>query len=82
MNQLSATQRDRLPESKFAYVDDKGNEKLPVHDEEHIRNAISRWSQTTMPDKAAKEKARKKLLSEAKKHGIEVAEDDDVRRKS
>jgi hypothetical protein len=78
MAELTTNQRDRLKKSDFAYVDKEGGEHLPIHDEAHVRNAISRWNQTHFESKSAKEEARKKVLRAAKKHGIEVADDDEI----
>lgn len=70
MSQLSAKARARLPNSAFAYVDSKGQRRLPIHDEPHVRNALARFDQTKFEDGAARERARKRLLTAAKKHGI------------
>jgi hypothetical protein len=78
MATMSEQQRDRLRSDQFAYVDSDGGEHLPIHDESHVRNAISRWNQTEFESKAAKERARKKILAAAERHGIEVSEDDNV----
>lgn len=75
MPELDAEARDDLDKRDFAYVDSDGGEHLPIHDESHIRNAISRWNQTEFESKAAKERARKKILGAAKRHGIDVDED-------
>ena len=64
MAELSTKQREKLKKSDFAYVDKKGNEKLPIHDEEHVRNAISRFNQTDFQSKSAKDEARKKVLED------------------
>jgi Family of unknown function (DUF6582) len=81
MAELSTKQRDRLRKSDFAYVDKDGDEHLPIHDEEHVRNALARWNQTHFDNAADKESARKKILRAAKKFGIEVSEDDKVMQK-
>jgi hypothetical protein len=78
MSKLSTKQRARLPKTDFAYVDKKGEEHLPIHDEEHVRNALARWNQTHFESTAAKESARKKILRAAKKFAIEISEDDKV----
>ncbi len=78
MAKLSEKQRDDLDKSDFAYVDKDGGEHLPIHDESHVRNAIARFGQTHFESKAAKQRAARKILAAAKKHGIEVSEDDDV----
>jgi hypothetical protein len=46
MADLSTKQRDKLRKNQFAYVDADGGEHLPIHDESHVRNAISRFNQT------------------------------------
>jgi hypothetical protein len=78
MPELSTKQRDDLRRDQFAYVDRDGGEHLPIHDESHIRNAISRFNQTDFQSKTAKQEAAKKILSAAKRHDIEVDEDSDV----
>ena len=78
MATLDARARDKLRSNQFAYVDSDGGEHLPIHDEAHVRNAIARFNQTEFESAAAKERARKKIVSAAKRHGIEVGEDDNV----
>ena len=78
MAELSTAQRDKLKDEQFAYIDKNGERHLPIHDEEHVRNALARWNQTDFESTAAKEGARKKILRAAKKFGIEVSEDDKV----
>src|SRR5262245_8943287 len=70
MPQLSAKVRARLPNTAFAYVDAKGQRRLPIHDEAHVRNALARFEQTRFEDSAARERARKRLLAAAKRYGI------------
>jgi class 3 adenylate cyclase len=70
MPQLSATARRRLPKAAFAYVDSKGRRRLPIHDELHVRNALARFNQTAFESATAREGARKRLLTAAKKYGI------------
>jgi class 3 adenylate cyclase len=70
MTQLSQNARDLLPDSAFAYVDSRGQRRLPINDEAHVRNALSRFNQTTFEDEAARDRARTKLLKAAKKYGI------------
>jgi hypothetical protein len=78
MAELSTKKRDDLRKSQFAYVDRKGGEHLPIHDESHIRNAMARFNQTDFQSKTAKESARKKIVAAAKRHGIEIGDDSDV----
>lgn len=78
MAELTTKGRDRLRSTQFAYVDRKGGEHLPIHDEEHIRNAMARFNQTDFESAAAKERARRKIVGAAKRHGIEVGDDSNV----
>ena len=67
---LSASERSKLSDSAFAYVDSAGNRRLPIHDASHVRNALARFGQVPFEDEAARERARTKLLNAAKKHRI------------
>jgi len=78
MATLDTQDRDKLRSSQFAYVDKKGEEHLPINDASHVRNAIARFNQTEFESKAAKERARKKILSAAKRHDVEVADDSNI----
>lgn len=70
MTQLSQKARDSLPNSAFAYVDSRGQRRLPINDEAHVRNALARFNQTTFEDEAARDRSRTRLLKAAKKCGI------------
>jgi hypothetical protein len=78
MATLTEKKRDNLRSTQFAYVDKDGGEHLPIHDESHIRNAMARFNQTDFESATAKEKARKKIVGAAKRHGIEVSDDANV----
>jgi hypothetical protein len=78
MAELDTKSRDKLRGSQFAYVDKKGGEHLPINDESHVRNAMARWNQTEFETKTAKERARKKIVSAAKRHGIEVDKESNI----
>lgn len=78
MAELTTRKRDKLRKNQFAYVDRKGGEHLPINDESHVRNAMSRWNQTDFESAAAKERARKKIVSAAKREGIEIDKDDKI----
>jgi hypothetical protein len=78
MATLDTKDRDKLRSTQFAYVDRQGEEHLPINDEAHVRNAIARFNQTEFESKAAKERARKKILSAAERYGIDVADDSNV----
>ena len=70
MSRLSAKARAQLPDGAFAYVNAKGQRRLPIHDEAHVRNALARFNQIRFENDATREQARKRLLTAAKKHGI------------
>jgi class 3 adenylate cyclase len=70
MARLTASERAKLPDRAFAYVDSRGRRRLPIHDESHVRNALSRFERVSFEDDAARERARKRLLAAAKKYGI------------
>lgn len=79
MAELDTKKRDELSKGQFAYVDGKGGEHLPIHDESHVRNAMSRWNQTHFESKSAKEQARKKIVRAAGRYKIEIDEDDKIK---
>jgi len=78
MATLDTEARDKLRRDQFAYVDREGGEHLPIHDEAHVRNAIARFNQTEFESKAARDRARRKVLAAAKRHGIEVDPDSNI----
>jgi hypothetical protein len=80
MAEMSTAQRDKLKDAQFAYIDKRGERHLPIHDEEHVRNAIQRFGQTNFESGAAKERAAKAILKAAKHHDVEIGEGDDVAR--
>jgi hypothetical protein len=80
--ELTTKKRDELRSSQFAYVDKQGEEHLPINDESHVRNAMARWNQTDFESATAKERARKKIVSAAKRQGIEVDPDSQVGKRS
>ena len=82
MAQLTETGREHIARKNFAYVDKDGGEHLPIHDADHVRNAIARFNQTAFESIEAKEKARRRILARAKRHGIEVAKDDEIARRA
>jgi class 3 adenylate cyclase len=67
---LGAKERAALPNSAFAYIDSAGQRRLPIHDEAHVRNALARFSRVSFEDEASRDRARMRLLTAAKKHGI------------
>lgn len=80
MPELDTRDRERLRDSQFAYIDRKGGEHLPINDASHVRNAVARFNQTEFESKAAKERARRRILGAAERYGIEIDEDSNVRK--
>ncbi|HEV2005199.1 MAG TPA: DUF6582 domain-containing protein [Candidatus Limnocylindrales bacterium] len=76
--ELDTKDRDKLRDSQFAYVDKSGAGHLPIHDESHVRNAMARWNQTEFESASTKESARRKIVAAARKHRIDVSDDDKV----
>jgi class 3 adenylate cyclase len=70
MARLSAKERAQLPDRAFAYIDSRGQRRLPIHDAAHVRNALARFSQVAFEDEAARDRARTRLLRAAQKFGI------------
>jgi class 3 adenylate cyclase len=70
MARLSPAQRAKLPDSAFAYIDAKGERKLPINDEAHVRAALGRFERVPFESDAARERARERLLKAAKRYGI------------
>src|SRR2546423_6723869 len=70
MAKLSSSERAKLPDSAFAYIDSSGRRRLPINDQAHVRNALARFERVRFEDDAARERARKRLLNAAKKYGI------------
>jgi len=70
MANLSEKQRADLPDGAFAYIDSHGRRRLPINDEPHVRNALSRFNQVSFESEAARDLARTRLLKAAKKYGI------------
>jgi class 3 adenylate cyclase len=70
MATLDAKKRASLPDSAFAYVDSNGNRRLPINDEAHVRNALSRFNQVKYESEEARERTFRKLLKAASQYGI------------
>ena len=77
MPELTEERRDQLEDDSFAYIDSSGERKLPINDEDHVRNAIARFSQTDFSDDKSKKAAAHKVIRAAGRYGI-ILEDDDA----
>lgn len=82
---------ENLTKDAFAYVGDENKKStwhLPIKFKDeaktkrHIRNAISRFDQTDMPNKEEKAKAWDRIVAAAKKYGIQVSDEKDGKKSS
>ena len=62
---------DRMSETMYAFP---GEEKEPIHDAAHVRNAIARFTQVKGVTDSARDSAWKRIKTAAKKFGVEVNE--------
>jgi hypothetical protein len=68
MAELDTKKREKLRSSQFAYVDSEGGEHLPINDEsDRIRERDRQGA-----------RAREKIVTAAKRYGIEVDEESHV----
>jgi class 3 adenylate cyclase len=70
MARLTAAERAALRDRDFAYVDTQGRRRLPITDAAHVRNALARFEQVEFESPAARERARRRLLTAAKRFRI------------
>lgn len=78
MAELDTAKRNRLKDSSFAWIDRDGERHLPINDEAHVRNAVSRFGQTDFDSERSRRSAARRILAAAKRHGIDVDESSDV----
>jgi hypothetical protein len=73
MAKLNQEKRDHIPDDKFAFPKE---EKEPLNDAAHVRNAIARFNQVQGVTDAERDAAWKRIRSAAEKFGVEVTETD------
>jgi hypothetical protein len=73
MAKLTEQKRHSIPDDKFAFPKE---EKEPLNDAAHVRNAVARFNQVQGVTEAERDAAWKRILSAAKKFGVEVEEKD------
>ncbi len=73
MSKISQNSRDHIANEHFAFPKE---EKEPIHDAAHVRNAIARFNQVQGVTDAERDEAWKRIKAAAKKHGVEVEESD------
>jgi hypothetical protein len=77
--QLTAQQKNRLPDSSFAYISPDGKRKLPIHDRRHViaaLNAVQNWSfrgQALSIPRSAKPGIKRKVCAAARRFGVKSA---------
>jgi hypothetical protein len=73
MAKLNQQKRDKISDDKFAFPQ---QEKEPLNDAAHVRNAIARFNQVEGVTDSERDAAWKRIRSAAKKFGVEVEETD------
>ncbi len=73
MSKLNQKERDEIPSKEFAFPNE---EKEPLEDAAHVRNAIARFNQVQGVTDAERDAAWKRIRSAAKKFDVEVKETD------
>jgi hypothetical protein len=71
MTELTEAKRDHIDSDKFAFPKER---KEPIHDANHVRNAISRFNQVEGVSDDERDAAWGRIKTAAKKHGVEVSE--------
>jgi cell division protein FtsX len=71
MSKLDQAHRDKIPDSQFAFPKE---EKEPLNDAAHVRNAIARFNQVKGVTDKEREEAWKRITEAAKKFGVEIQE--------
>ncbi len=70
--ELDADDRDKLPDSAFAFPKDR---KEPLTDASHVQNALARFDQVQDVSDADREQAFANIKKAARHYGVDVAEE-------
>jgi hypothetical protein len=73
MPELKEEQRDKLPDSDFAFPRER---KEPIHDAEHVRQAVARFDQVKGVTNKERDEAWKRITRAADKFGVDLDEKD------
>jgi hypothetical protein len=73
MSEITQAKRDHIADEDFAFPKER---KEPIHDAAHIRNAIARFNQVQGVSDAERDAAWKRIQAAAKKHNVELHEQD------
>ena len=71
MSELNTSSRDALGQGDFAFPRER---KLPIHNAEHVRNALARFDQVEGVTDAERDAAWTRLQAAAQRHGVELHE--------
>lgn len=69
MATLSTRKRERMPAQRFAFPKER---KEPLHDANHVRNAIARFNQVEGVSEGERAAAWRRIKAAAKRFGVEV----------
>jgi hypothetical protein len=72
MSKLDQAQRDRISPPHYAFPKE---EKEPLNDAAHVRNAIARFDQVKGVTAKERDEAWKRIKTAAKKFGVEMKEE-------
>ena len=73
MSKINEATRDHISEENFAFPKEQ---KEPIHDAAHVRNAIARFKQVQGVTDAERDSAWKRIRAAARKHKVELNEKD------
>jgi hypothetical protein len=73
MSEITQKKRDHIDAEDFAFPKER---KEPIHDAAHIRNAVARFNQVKGVSDAERDAAWKRIQAAAKKHDVELKEQD------
>jgi hypothetical protein len=73
MSMITEASREHIADENFAFPKER---KEPIHDAAHVRNAIARFKQVQGVSDSERAAAWKRIKSAAKKHKVELHEDD------
>jgi hypothetical protein len=73
MSKLTTEGRKKIPEKQFAFPKE---EKEPLENAAHVRNAIARFNQVQGVSETEKDAGWKRIKAAAKKFGVEMKESD------
>jgi RecJ-like exonuclease len=70
---VNTTEKNHLTDGAFAFPKER---KEPLNDAAHVRNAIARFDQVEGVSDAERDQAWKRIVTAAKKFGVDVSEND------